>query len=202
MEGKQFNVRPTYSFLFVFLLGFQPHVTEAQSPNYAGDDCNSTTPKSLSNAYKTNLNNVLSWLSLDAATSKGYNHNNFGNNTVKFASLFNTLGAYAIVYGLYDCRVDVVGYFCQFRVSTAAREVLQRCPNRASAFIFYYFCILRFSSENFFGEVSVYPPWNLVGIKDVSSAEEIHKLKDFMRSLIRKATVETNQLYYMDVLVF
>jgi len=189
MEGKQLNVRSIYSFIFVFLVGFKPLVTQAQSPNYVGDDCNSTTPKSLSSAYKTNVISFLSWLSSDAATSKGYNHNSFGNNTS---------GADAAVYGLYDCRGDVAGYFCQFCVSTASREVLQRCPNRVSAIAWYDFCILRYSNENFFGKVTVDPSWNHTGPKIVSSAEEIQKGEDFMRSLIRKATVETNQLYYMD----
>jgi len=189
MEGKQLNVRSIYSFIFLFLVGFKPLVTQAQSPNYVGDDCNSTTPKSLSSAYKTNLISVLSWLSSDAATSKGYNHNSFGNNTS---------GADAAVYGLYDCRGDVAGYFCQFCVSTASREVLQRCSNRVSAIIWYDFCILRYSNENFFGNVTVDPSWNHTGPKNVSSAQEIQKGEGFMRSLIRKATVETNQLYYMD----
>ncbi|ESW05631.1 hypothetical protein PHAVU_011G196200 [Phaseolus vulgaris] len=189
MEGKQLNVRSIYSFIFLFLLSFKPLVTEAQSPNYVGDDCNSTTTTSLSSAYKANLNSVLSWLSSDAATSKGYNHNSFGNNTP---------GADAAVYGLYDCRGDVSGYFCQFCVSTASREVLQRCSNRVSAIIWYDFCILRYSNENFFGNVTVDPSWNHSGPKNVSSVEEIQKGEGFMRSLIRKATVETNQLYYMD----
>ncbi|KAL2326269.1 hypothetical protein Fmac_025327 [Flemingia macrophylla] len=149
---------------------------------------NYTTPKPLSSAFQTNLKSVLSWLSGDAATSKGYNHNSFGNNTPGDAA----------AYGLYDCRGDVAGYFCQFCVSTATSEVLQRCPSRESAIIWYDFCLLRYSNENFFGNVTVYPSWHGTGKKNVSGAEEIQKGEDFMRSLIRKATVETNQLYYMD----
>ena len=192
MEGKLLNVRSIYSFLFLLLLSFKPHVTKAQSPNYVGDDCQNTTQqKALSSAYKTNLNSVLSWLSTDAATSKGYNHNSFGNNT-------SGGDASDAVYGLYDCRGDIVGYFCQFCVSTASREVLQRCPNRVSAIVWYDFCILRYSNENFFGNVTVYPSWHAVRPKIVSSKEEIQKGLDFMRGLIRKATVETNLLYFMD----
>ena len=102
------------------------------------------------------------------------------------------------MYGLYDCRGDIVGYFCQFCVSTASRQMLQRCPNRVSAIMYYNFCILRYSNENFFGNVTIYPPRHVVGTKNVSSEEEIQKGEHFMRSLIRKATVETDQLYYMD----
>ncbi|XP_020206263.1 putative receptor-like protein kinase At4g00960 isoform X1 [Cajanus cajan] len=188
MEGKLLNLRSSYSFIFLLFLSFKSLNTKAQSPNYVGDDCEYSTSKPLSTAYQTNLKSVLSWLSTDAATSKGYNHNSFGNNTPGDAA----------VYGLYDCRGDVAGYFCQFCVSTASREVLQRCPNRVSAIIWYDFCILRYSNENFFGNVTVDPSWHAVGTKNVSSAQEIQKGEDFMRSLIRKATVETNQLYYMD----
>ncbi|KAL2326264.1 hypothetical protein Fmac_025322 [Flemingia macrophylla] len=188
MERKLLKVRSIYSFIYMLLLNLNSLNTKAQTLLYVGDDCHYTTPKSLSTAFQTNLKNVLSWLSTDAATSKGYNHNSFGNNT----------SGDAAAYGLYDCRGDVAGYFCQFCVNTASREVLQRCPNRESAIIWYDFCILRYSNENFFGNVTVYPSWHAAGKKNVSGAEEIQKGEDFMRSLIRKATVETNQLYYMD----
>ncbi|KAK7317392.1 hypothetical protein RJT34_01569 [Clitoria ternatea] len=193
MEGTQLRVRSIYFFSVLLLLSFsfKQLVTKAQSPNYVGDDCQNTTQKPVSSAYKTNLNSVLSWLSSDAATSKGYGHNSFGSNS-------HTTPSGDAVYVLYDCRSDVVGYFCQFCVSTATREVLQRCPNGVSAIIWYDFCILRYSSENFFGNLTVYPSWHAVGKENVSDSAETQKGEDFMRSLIRKATKETNQLYYMD----
>ncbi|XP_061376723.1 cysteine-rich receptor-like protein kinase 10 [Gastrolobium bilobum] len=185
MERAKLNVR-SISFVFLLFLSFKPFFSKAQSPNYVGDDCHNTTQKPLSSAYQTNLDSILSWLSIDAATSKGYNHTIIGNNTLRDA-----------VYGLYDCRGDVAGYFCQFCVSTATREVLQHCPNRVSAVIWYDFCILRYSNENFFGNVTIDPSWHAFGTKNISSLNESKKGEDFMRSLIRKATKETNQLYYM-----
>ncbi|KHN35406.1 cysteine-rich repeat secretory protein 38-like [Glycine soja] len=124
-------------------------------------------------------------MSSDAATSKGYNYTSIGNNSP--------------AYGLYDCHSDVVGYFCQLCVSTAAREVRLRCPNRISAVVWYDSCILRYSNESFFGKAQTYPTWHhIFGTKNISNMEEIQKGEDFVRSLIRKATVETNQLYYME----
>ncbi|KAG4381837.1 hypothetical protein GLYMA_15G226500v4 [Glycine max] len=179
--------RVIYSFMFVLILLSSKSVvtTKAQPPIYLADDCDFNPQKPLGGEYQTNLNSILSWLSSDAATSKGYNHKSIGKNN-------------SAVYGLYDCRGDVVGYFCQFCVSTASRQMLQRCPNRVSAIMYYNFCILRYSNENFFGNVTIYPPRHVVGTKNVSSEEEIQKGEHFMRSLIRKATVETDQLYYMD----
>jgi len=123
-------------------------------------------------------------MSSDAATSEGYNYTTIGNN--------NT------VYGLYNCRGDVVGNFCQFCVSNAAREIPQHCPNKVSAMVWYDFCILRYSNENFFGKILTHPTCHAVGSKNISNKEETKKGEDFMRSLIRKAKMETSMLYYMD----
>uniref|UniRef100_K7MD81 Gnk2-homologous domain-containing protein n=1 Tax=Glycine max TaxID=3847 RepID=K7MD81_SOYBN len=146
----------------------------AQTPIYAGSYCQNTTQPPLSSAYQTNLNRIVTWMSSDAATSKGYNYTSIGNNSP--------------AYGLYDCHSDVVGYFCQLCVSTAAREVRLRCPNRISAVVWYDSCILRHTQHGI----------TYFGTKNISNMEEIQKGEDFVRSLIRKATVETNQLYYME----
>ncbi|XP_024633492.1 putative receptor-like protein kinase At4g00960 isoform X2 [Medicago truncatula] len=157
----------------------------AQSPNYVGDDCHNSTEKSLTTTYKSNLNKVLSLLSSDAIVSKGYNHTSIGDNTVD------------AVYGLYDCRGDVTGSFCQFCVSTAASDILQHCPNRASAVIWYNFCILRYSNHNFFGNLTTNPSWQMLGSKNITNPQELDKGEDNMQSLISEATLETNKLYGM-----
>ncbi|KAK2385953.1 cysteine-rich receptor protein kinase [Trifolium repens] len=157
----------------------------AQSPNYVGDDCKNSTEQSLTSTYKSNLNKVLSLLSSDAIVSKGYNHTNIGDNTVDG------------VYGLYDCRGDVVGSFCQFCVSTAASDILQRCPNRASATIWYNFCILRYSNHNFFGKLTTDPSWNKSGSEKINNPQELEKAEDNMQNLIKEATLDTKKLFAM-----
>lgn len=133
-------------YAFLLLLSFRPLITKAQTPIYAGSYCQNTTQPPLSSAYQTNLNRIVTWMSSDAATSKGYNYTSIGNNSP--------------AYGLYDCHSDVVGYFCQLCVSTAAREVRLRCPNRISAVVWYDSCILRYSNESFFGKAQTYPTWH------------------------------------------
>ncbi|KAK7314058.1 hypothetical protein VNO77_39267 [Canavalia gladiata] len=189
MMRTQLNVRSINYFAFLLLLSFKSLITKAQTPIYVGSNCQNTTKRPLSSAYQTNLNSILSWISSDAATSKGYNHTMIGNNT---------LGDDDDVYGLYDCRGDVDGNFCQFCVSSAAKEAPQRCPNRVSAMVWYDFCIVRYSNENFFGKVLTYPAWHYFGKKSISNSAEIQKGEEFMRGLILKATKETNQLFYMD----
>ncbi|KAK4253208.1 hypothetical protein QN277_010801 [Acacia crassicarpa] len=167
------------SFCVVILISLT-RASTAQAPNYVGDDCHNKTPQALTDSYKANLNQLLSWLSTDAATSKGYNHTSFGTST-------------NAVYGLYDCRGDDAGYFCQFCVSTATREVLQRCPNQLSAVIWYDFCIFRYSNKNFFGKVTTSPWWS-AGRAQASDPAEGKKAESFMRSLIGKAMENTTEL--------
>ncbi|CAJ1977955.1 unnamed protein product [Sphenostylis stenocarpa] len=158
-------------------------IIKAQTQTYLGSNCQNTTQEHLSSAYQTNLDKILTWMSSDASTSRGYNHTSIGINST--------------VYGLYDCRGDVVGYFCQFCVSFAAREAPKRCPNSVSAMVWYEYCILRYSNEKFFGDILTHPTWHGVGTKNVSNMAEIKKGEGFVRSLIRKAATETNQLYYL-----
>nr|KYP56629.1 Cysteine-rich receptor-like protein kinase 10 [Cajanus cajan] len=156
-----------------------------QSPNYMDVDCHHSKEQALTLTYQTNLNETLSQLSSDATTGKGYSHTTAGNGTVD------------AVYGLYDCRGDLTGYFCQFCVFTAASEILQRCPNRSSAVIWYDYCILRYSNHNFIGNLTTTPSWYISESKNITDPEEPQKAEDYMQSLRREATVETNKLYAM-----
>ncbi|MED6219525.1 hypothetical protein PIB30_036506 [Stylosanthes scabra] len=159
---------------------------QSPSPNYVGDDCKNSTEQSLTSGYKTNLNSVLSWLSSDAATSKGYNHIAIGTTTND------------AVYGLYDCRGDVTGTFCQFCISTAASDILRRCPNRPSAVIWYNYCILRYSNHDFIGNLTTTPVWLFPATKNTTnSTQELQKAETYIQSLIKNATVETKLLYAM-----
>ncbi|XLU76299.1 hypothetical protein S245_035352 [Arachis hypogaea] len=173
-------------FLLSFFICFTTTRAQSSSPNYVGDDCKNSTEESLTSGFKTNLNSVLSWLSSDAATSKGYNHTAIGTATGD------------AVYGLYDCRGDVTGTFCQFCVSTAASDIVQHCPNRSSAVIWYNYCILRYSNHDFFGNLTITPSWQFPGTKNTTnSTQELQKAETYMQSLIKNATVETNLLYAM-----
>ncbi|XP_054811837.1 cysteine-rich receptor-like protein kinase 10 [Prosopis cineraria] len=176
---------PTPGFLIAFFIVMictfiRPSTCLAS--NYVGDDCHNKAPQALSDLYKANLDQLLSLLSTDAAaTNKGYNHTAIGNAT-------NT------VYGLYDCRGDDPGYLCQFCVSTATRELLQRCPNHPSAAIWYSYCIVRYSNENFFGKVMMSPLWSMEGTTKMSDPTEWKKAESYIRSLMGRATEKTKEL--------
>ncbi|XP_027910118.1 cysteine-rich receptor-like protein kinase 10 isoform X2 [Vigna unguiculata] len=180
MIGTQGKVR-SICFSFLLLLSFKSFSTKAKAQSL-GSNCENTTQQTLTGAYQTNLDRILTWMSSDAGTSNGYNHTTIGTNSS--------------VYGLYDCGGDAVGYFCQFCISTAAREAPQLCSNRESAVVWNDYCILRYSNEDFFGKAMTYPIWHTLGTKNISNTTEIQIAEDFVRSLIGKATNETHQLYY------
>ncbi|XP_068491685.1 cysteine-rich receptor-like protein kinase 10 isoform X2 [Phaseolus vulgaris] len=172
-------------FAFWLLLNFRSFViTKAEQPANLGSNCENTTQQTLSSAYQTNLDRILTWIPSDAATSIGYNHTTIGTNSS--------------VYGLYDCGGDLAGFFCQFCVSTAVREAPQLCSNRVSAVVWNDYCVIRYSNEDFFGKALTYPTWHTVGTKNISNTTEIQIGEAFVRSLIRKSTNETNQLYYKE----
>ncbi|XP_054811718.1 cysteine-rich receptor-like protein kinase 10 [Prosopis cineraria] len=169
------------SFIVILIISFI-RTSQSQAPNYVGDDCHNKTPQALTSSYKANLNQLLSRLSADSTTGKRYSNTTVGNT------------ADDAVYGHYDCRIDLAGYFCQFCLSTATREVLQRCPNQLSAVLWYDFCILRYSNKNFFGNVTASPWWNVSDAKMMSVSGEGKKAESYLRSLIEKATEGMKEL--------
>ncbi|KAI9078505.1 hypothetical protein K1719_039530 [Acacia pycnantha] len=181
MESSKPNIIPGFSMIFFIVISFI-RTSTSQTSNYVGDDCHNKTPQTLTSSYKANLNQLLTRLSADASMSKHFSNTIIGNTTN------------AIVYGLYDCRDDVAGYFCQFCVTTATREVLQRCPNQSAAVIWYSYCILRYSNENYFGKADMTPLWSGGGEKKVLDPMEGKKVESFIRNLIEEATEEAKRL--------
>ncbi|KAK7314060.1 hypothetical protein VNO77_39269 [Canavalia gladiata] len=169
--------------------------TSAQTPIYMYNFCqNSTAENSPSTSYQTNVKNVLSWVTADSATSKGYNRTTIGGG----GNMNNNNGTDDAVYGFYDCRGDIIGYLCQFCLTTAANEIAQRCPNSVTAVIWYDGCIIRYSNQSFYGKVDLSGIWNMTGSKSINDSTEIKKVEDSVENLIRKATMETNKSWAMD----
>jgi len=164
-------------------LNFRSFITKAEERLGLGSDCPNTTQQTLSSEYQTNLDRVLKWMPSDATASIGYNHTTIGSNSS--------------VYGLYDCGADLAGYFCQFCISTAALEAPRLCPNRVSAVVWNDYCVIRYSNENFFGKPMTSPKWHTVGTKNISNMTEIQIGEEFVRNMIKRATNETNKLYYL-----
>ncbi|XP_059661451.1 cysteine-rich receptor-like protein kinase 44 isoform X3 [Cornus florida] len=100
--------------------------------------CPNTTTFTPNTTYHTNLNLLLSNLSSNATTPD----NGFYTTTAGRSP--NT------VHGLFLCRGDVSTDQCHNCVKTASQEILQECPNRTVATVWYDECLLRYSSRNIF----------------------------------------------------
>ncbi|WJX30584.1 hypothetical protein P8452_19105 [Trifolium repens] len=132
-----------FIYLFYFAASQNNSNTQAQlNYRYACLEQSSIAP---STTYQTNLDNLMSSLSSDSATSNG-----FGNRTS--GSDQNNK-----VYGLYLCRGDANTSLCHSCVQNSSRLLRQHCPNNASAVLWYPFCLLRYSNNNFFGNLTLRP---------------------------------------------
>ncbi|KAK7405576.1 hypothetical protein VNO78_07024 [Psophocarpus tetragonolobus] len=166
--------------------------TNAQPPIYNKNFCENSTH--ISPSYKTNVKTLISWVTSDSFTSKGFNYtiiddHDDNNNDIGFSD---------VVYGLYSCRYDITGYLCQFCLTTAASDISRQCPNSVTTIIWYDVCILRYSNQSFHGKVSLSPTWNITGPRKIKDSTEAEKMETAMKGLIRKATIETKQFWAVE----
>ncbi|CAL5410940.1 unnamed protein product [Camellia sinensis] len=110
------------------------------TPNFLSIDCPNTTSYTPNSIYKTNLNTLFSSLSSNSTSINGFSNSTAGRNTPDVA------------YGLFLCRGDVTTAVCQDCVTSATKEVVQRCPKSKNVIIWYDECMLRYSNESIFSK--------------------------------------------------
>ncbi|CAL5408513.1 unnamed protein product [Camellia sinensis] len=109
------------------------------APTNQYDICPNTTTYTPNSTYETNLKTLLSVLSSNSTTTT----NGFSNYTTGHSPADTA-------YGLFLCRGDVSTDVCRDCVTTATKDVLQKCPNLKVATIWYDQCILRCSNQSIF----------------------------------------------------
>ncbi|KAG2688179.1 hypothetical protein I3760_09G083100 [Carya illinoinensis] len=103
--------------------------------------------------FKNNLDELLISLSSKASSSKFYNTST-GNDTDR-------------VYGVHMCLDYVTNENCGKCIATATKDILKLCPYTREAVVWEELCQLRYSNQNFFGQVNLtgnkhqYNPMNL-----------------------------------------
>ncbi|KAF3451658.1 hypothetical protein FNV43_RR07754 [Rhamnella rubrinervis] len=103
--------------------------------------CPTTINYSNNSPFQRNLNNLLQSLSSKASSSKFYN---------------TTTGADPDeVYGAYMCLNYVTNQTCQDCITTALEAIISLCGNVKEAVVWEEVCQLRYSSDNFFGQLNV-----------------------------------------------
>ncbi|GLT38433.1 hypothetical protein SLA2020_126850 [Shorea laevis] len=75
------------------------------------------------------------------------------------------------IYGLFLCRGDVDTGTCQTCVNNATQFLPKNFSSYLGAVVWYDECLLRYSSTNFFGEISVSPSSCLCNPENITSRE-------------------------------
>ncbi|XP_042477696.1 uncharacterized protein LOC122059059 [Macadamia integrifolia] len=112
--------------------------------------CSNTTANNTVNTlFKSNLNQLFSSLSSSSSLSKFSNYT-IGNKTERVYGLFLCLG--------FDTMVQ-----CKNCVDMAVQDITRLCPYGDEATVWEEYCLLRYSSQNFFGHTDYtryLPLWN------------------------------------------
>ena len=161
--------------LLLCLLGLLSCLATGSASEYLYHVCPNTTTFNPNSSYETNLNFVISSLSSNATRDTGFYNVTAGRTPPDVA------------YGLFLCRGDVTSQVCQDCVATAVNEtVRRRCRGFKQAIIWYDECMLRYSNESFFSQVSerprvaMYNTQNSTGVPDQFFQVLVDTLKSFV----------------------
>ncbi|PSS24717.1 Cysteine-rich receptor-like protein kinase [Actinidia chinensis var. chinensis] len=128
--------------------------------------------------YADNLAAVFAALSSKATAPAGFHNSTAGRGQPDAA------------YGLFLCRGDISPAACQYCVTFASTQVVQRCSTLTRATIWYDDCMLRYSDQSIFavpdltGGVFM---WNTQNVTDVSRFEDV--LGGLMRDIVNRASI-------------
>uniref|UniRef100_A0A7N0ZYI2 Gnk2-homologous domain-containing protein n=1 Tax=Kalanchoe fedtschenkoi TaxID=63787 RepID=A0A7N0ZYI2_KALFE len=104
-----------------------------------GWSCYPRPDNSTTAAFKANLNSLLGLLEEQGPRNNGFYKTEVGERTDK-------------LYGLVQCRGDVSAQDCAACIKDAVKEDLTECNNTRSSALWFRWCFLRYSQENFFGQ--------------------------------------------------
>ncbi|CAK7355393.1 unnamed protein product [Dovyalis caffra] len=94
--------------------------------------------------------------------------------------------------GLALCRGDVSTTKCKTCITDAGKEIRDRCPDKRGAIIWYDYCLVKYSSTNFFGDIDNQNKFYLYNVQDVDKPTVFNrKVKVLLSSLSIKAYVGT-----------
>ncbi|GAU14941.1 hypothetical protein TSUD_47350 [Trifolium subterraneum] len=161
-----------HSFLFLFLFGCLTSSSLA-SPNYNDIYCpNNKTYEPNNTIFNTNLNVLLSTLVSNATQGGADSYSSFmgfGNNNA--------------VNGAFLCRGDVNSTTCMDCVTTAAKDITNRCPNQTESIIWYDECMLRYTNR-FFAPTSIVPRANMNNGKNISTSSKLDSFNEMLLSFL------------------
>lgn len=127
----------SFHFLVANLVLF--FVVACSNQNLWGNYCNPESIIPPESPVSANIDNLLAAMTSASQSNNGFSglSSGTGKNTV---------------YGLAQCWRDLdIKQYCYPCIQKAVQEIQKRCPRISDAQIFYDYCTLRYSQDNFFG---------------------------------------------------
>ncbi|KAJ6420684.1 hypothetical protein OIU84_028108 [Salix udensis] len=145
--------------------------------------CSSTTNSTATSSYKTSLNVLMGSIN-QLAPAEGFALGSLGQNNLDRP------------YGLVLCRGDVSPSDCRTCAVIAAREIRKSCPNSKRAIIAYDNCLLKYSDNDFFGQIDEENKFYLLNVNNVSNPVLFtEKTIELLSQLATKASYNSKKLY-------
>ncbi|KAF5742203.1 putative Receptor-like protein kinase-related family protein [Tripterygium wilfordii] len=104
----------------------------------SGSECSEADNAATQNPFQTNLNNLLNSLTTSVPLHGGFYKTTTGKDSGK-------------IYGLVQCRGDVSTTDCLNCSKKSTSAALQGCPRSKKIKVWFTWCFLRYSDDNFFG---------------------------------------------------
>lgn len=125
----------------VFLLLLLPLPSMVTAVNYFRfNTCDKTRNYTANTTFNTNLQLIFEALPTNTSSNNGFFNETKGVGSDR-------------VYGLGLCRGDTSTETCLSCLNSSVYQIKYRCPNNKAAIIWFDKCELRYSDENFFGEI-------------------------------------------------
>ncbi|XP_059665744.1 putative cysteine-rich receptor-like protein kinase 9 [Cornus florida] len=140
---------------------------------YIGHSCSSGINYSNDSMYKANLDTLLSSIASDI-NYYGFYNSSYGENN-------DTVNAIAF------CRADVGIDTCRGCVSESSAVIIEKCPNKKEAIVWYDNCTLRYSYRSIFHSMETSPPFAMENEHNASNVDQIEKLTTLLNRLKDKA---------------
>ena len=120
-------------FVLVSILMLYGH-SHADTNLSAGRECSEADNSTVESSFQTGLNNLLDSLSTNVALNNGF----YKATTNK-------------IYGLVQCRGDVSVRDCENCTKESVTVALQQCSQSKQVAVWFTWCFLQYSDQNFFG---------------------------------------------------
>ncbi|KAL6576799.1 hypothetical protein OROMI_011075 [Orobanche minor] len=167
------------SFLLIsFILSIAP--SKSIEPTYLSCPGNNETDGNIQ--IMKNINQTLSILA-PRAIENGFSTTSTGENDTQ-------------INGLAQCRGDVPKDICSSCINNATEAVCMQCANRSEAIIMYDYCLLRYSTKDFIGDVDT-SGLIMFNTQNVTDFKDFNKIRSDLINNITSEAVGKGQSLWM-----